>query len=185
MRILAISGSLRAASSNTSLLRAAQRLCPIGTELTLYRGLEGLPHFNPDLDGEQPPLPVVALRQLLRDANALLLSSPEYAFGIPGSFKNALDWVVSSGELYDKPTGLINAGPGYGGAMSAQAALLLTLKAQGARVDEQTTLSIAAVRTKLDAAGNLTDPATVLAVRALISALTKLASEPPPVRSEQ
>ena len=142
-------------------------------QLSLYTGLAGLPHFNPDLDGERPPTSVADLRALLRAADALVVSSPEYAAGIPGSFKNALDWVVGSGELYNMPVGLINATPGYGGGSHAQAALALTLRTQGALIADETTLSIAAVRQKLDNAGNVTDEATDAAIRALLTELAR------------
>ena len=94
-KILAISGSLRAGSSNTALLRAAQALAPAGATVELYAGLAELPHFNPDLEGHEPDS-VHALRASLRAADAVLFSSPEYAHGVPGSLKNMLDWVVGS-----------------------------------------------------------------------------------------
>ena len=96
MRILAISGSLRAASSNTALLRAAGALAPEGVEVVLYEGLAGLPHFNPDLDdldtGTAPPA-VVGFRSRLDASDGVSISSPEYAHGVPGAMKNAIDWV--------------------------------------------------------------------------------------------
>jgi NAD(P)H-dependent FMN reductase len=108
MRILAISGSLRAASSNGALLRAAARLAPEGVRVALYDGIAELTHFDPDLDREPAPAAVARWRGALRDADAVLLSSPEYAHGVPGALKDALDWIVSSGELAEKPLALIN-----------------------------------------------------------------------------
>jgi NAD(P)H-dependent FMN reductase len=106
VRILAVSGSLRTASSNTALLRAAARLAPEGVEVILYEGLASLPHFNPDLDdldaGTAPPA-VMDFRSRLDASDGVLISSPEYAHGVPGALKNAIDWVVSSGEIYEKP----------------------------------------------------------------------------------
>jgi chromate reductase, NAD(P)H dehydrogenase (quinone) len=104
-KVLAISGSLRAASSNTSILNAAQQLAPVNLEVVLFEGLAELPHFNPDLEPE-PPAAVLEFQQLLKTSSALIISSPEYAHGVPGSLKNALDWVVGSGELVGKPTAL-------------------------------------------------------------------------------
>ena len=93
MKIIAISGSLRARSSNLALLRAAAALAPEEIEVAIYEGLGALPHFNPDDDeeGATPPAPVAALRALLADADGIVISTPEYAHGLPGSLKNALD----------------------------------------------------------------------------------------------
>ena len=94
MHILAISGSLRAGASNTAVLQAAVLLSPPGVTITLYDGLGALPHFNPDLDspdGRALPAIVADLRSQVGHADALLISCPEYAHGIPGSFKNLLD----------------------------------------------------------------------------------------------
>jgi NAD(P)H-dependent FMN reductase len=126
--IVAISGSLRARSSNAALLRAAASVAPAGVEFVFYEGMGDLPHFNPDLDaeGSTPPEPVRRLRELLIRADAILISSPEYAHGVPGSFKNLLDWLVSTGELVGKPVALLNAAPA--GCEYAQSAILETLR---------------------------------------------------------
>jgi len=119
--IVAISGSLRAQSSNTFLLRAAAREAPAGTNVVFYDALATLHHFNPDLDAEgiAPPVAVQQLRELLIGADAILVSCPEYAHGVPGSFKNMLDWLVSVGELVDKRIALLNASQ-VGGAFAQQ-----------------------------------------------------------------
>src|SRR6187551_2419294 len=103
--ILAISGSLRTGSLNSEVLRACALLSPPPVQVTLYDGLGALPHFNPDLDVEGVVLParVKDLRRRIGDADALLISTPEYAHGVPGSLKNALDWLVSAGEMLYKP----------------------------------------------------------------------------------
>src|SRR5882724_10769909 len=111
VRVLAISGSLRRASSNSALVAAAARLAPDTVKVSIYRGLEELPHFNPDLDDDSAPQSVVGFRASLQACDAVLISSPEYAHGVPGVVKNALDWVVGSGELVDKPIALVNASP--------------------------------------------------------------------------
>jgi NAD(P)H-dependent FMN reductase len=108
MRILAVSGSLRAASHNTNLLLAAARLAPPGVEVAIYPGLAGLPAFNPDRDDTSDPA-VLEWRRQVRECDALLLSSPEYAHGVPGSLKNALDWLVSDTRFAGKPVGLFTA----------------------------------------------------------------------------
>src|SRR5262245_29573197 len=109
MKIVALCGSLRAGSSNEALLRAAAELAPSEMEIVFYDGLAGLPHFNPDLDTDEPPAPVRALRDLFGSADGFVVSCPEYAHGVPGSLKNALDWMVSSGELGGKPIVLIDS----------------------------------------------------------------------------
>src|SRR5260221_261149 len=111
MIVVAISGSLRSKSTNVSLLRAAARVAPEGMKVVSYDGIAPLPHFNPDLDleGANAPPAVAAWRTLLGSAQGMVISSPEYAHGVPGSLKNALDWIVSSYEFSGKPVVLINA----------------------------------------------------------------------------
>lgn len=167
MRILGISGSLRAESSNARLLRAAARLLPPGVALVTFQGLGDLRHFNPDLDGDLPPEPVHAFRALLGSVDGLLISSPEYAHGVPGTLKNALDWVVSSGELVGLPVLLVTASPG-GGAL-AHAALVETLAVMTAEVlggSFSTPLARAHVRPD----GALTEPGLEAQLRALVEA---------------
>src|SRR3954463_14085057 len=102
LRILAISGSLRRLSSNTALVSAATVLAPDDVEVRIYTQLAELPLFNPDLDGDHPPAAVAQFRSELDAAAAVMISSPEYAHGVPGALKNALDWIVGSGELIGK-----------------------------------------------------------------------------------
>jgi chromate reductase len=170
MNIVAISGSLRAASSNAALLRAAARVAPDGVRITLYESLGDLPHFNPDLDGEgmEPPPTVRALRELLIAADAVLISSPEYAHGVPGSFKNMLDWLVSVGELVGKPVALLNASPA--GGEYAQNAILETLRTMNWRVVEEACRVQPFVQRKI--AGDVTDEETLDVLRESIRALS-------------
>jgi chromate reductase, NAD(P)H dehydrogenase (quinone) len=108
IHVLAISGSLRQASSNSTLLRIAATVAPAGCEVAIYDGIGDLPHFNPDLDGAEPPA-VLDFRARLQGVDGVLISSPEYAHGVPGVIKNALDWIVGSGEFMEKPVALLNA----------------------------------------------------------------------------
>ena len=107
MNLLAISGSLRAASSNTAFLHTIQRAVCAPVEMHLFNALGSLPPFNPDLD-EAAPDSVTSFRAMVADADAVVISTPEYAHGIPGVLKNALDWLVGSGELYRKPVVLLH-----------------------------------------------------------------------------
>ncbi len=170
MNILAVSGSVRAASSNAAMLRAAARLAPEGMAFTFYEGLDSLPHFNPDLDhdGETPPPAVAALRAAFAAADGFVVSSPEYAHGVPGSLKNALDWLVSSGEQIGKPLILINASPNSG--QYAQAALLEILTVMSANVLEEASLTRPFLRAKPPAEGEFT-PEDAQLVRASLAAL--------------
>ncbi|PYP79981.1 MAG: hypothetical protein DMD35_06620 [Gemmatimonadetes bacterium] len=140
LRILAISGSLRARSSNTSLLRLAVDVAPDDVQIALYDGLASLPHFNPDDDVDAPPTPVLDLRTRVGEADGLLICSPEYAHGVPGSPKNALDWLVASVELPNKPVALLNASPW---ATHAQASLIETLTVMSTRVVSDVTIPVA------------------------------------------
>jgi len=137
MQLLALSGSLRAGSSNTILLEAAARLAPPGLSVTLWDGLASLPHFNPDSDsGESSelPIPVVEWRRAVGKADGLLLSTPEYASGLPGSFKNALDWLVGSVEFPGKTVAILSP---TARSVNARAQLRLVLTTMSARVAER------------------------------------------------
>jgi chromate reductase, NAD(P)H dehydrogenase (quinone) len=131
MKIIAISGSLRVGSGNTAVLRAATRLAPAGVSIELFDGIADLPFFNPDDEGERLPASVGAMRDVIGTADGLLISSPEYARGVAGVMKNALDWLVGSFEFPNKPVALINTSPR---ATHALAALTLTLETMSARL---------------------------------------------------
>jgi chromate reductase, NAD(P)H dehydrogenase (quinone) len=140
MRILAISGSLRSTSSNTALLRAAQILAPPGVDIMLYPNLGTLPHFNPDLDGETPPQSVLEWRAEVGLADGLLISSPEYAHGVPGCLKNALDWLVASVEFPGKAVALLDTSSR---ATHARAQLTEILTTMSARLIPEASVTIA------------------------------------------
>jgi chromate reductase len=166
VQILAISGSLRAVSSNTALLQAAARLAPPTVVVTLYDGLATLPPFNPDRDDEDPPDPAVAaLREQLRAADGVLISTPEYAHGVPGSLKNLLDWVVGSGELVDKPVALLHASR----SPWALGSLRETLTVMSARLVAGS-ITVALGSNRIDVAGVLADPALAGSIGAALAA---------------
>ena len=131
MKIIAISGSLRATSLNTAVLHAARRLAPAGVRIELFDGIGKLPFFNSDLEGERLPQDVANFRNVIGAADGLLISSPEYARGVAGVMKNALDWLVGSQEFPGKPVALINTSPR---ASHALASLTLTLETMSARL---------------------------------------------------
>ena len=107
--ILAISGSLRAKSTNMTILEIIAAKFGDKISLTIYDGLADLPHFNPDLDTEQLNESVADLRRRIRQSNGVLICSPEYVFSVPAALKNALEWTVSSADFHNKPTALITA----------------------------------------------------------------------------
>lgn len=176
MRIIAISGSLRRISSNTTLLRAVGVLAPAGVEVTLYEGLADLPAFNPDLEGAEPSS-LLAFRAQLKEADGAFISSPEYAHGVPGSLKNALDWIVGSGELVDKPVAILTASPM---ATYAQASLRETITVMSARVITEASLTIPLQGKHLDESGIAADPElSPLVLAAITEFATAIANSVP------
>ena len=148
MKIIAISGSLRARSLNTAVLHAAGRLAPAGVRIELFEGIGNLPFFNFDLDGERPPQEVTSFRTVVGSADGLLISSPEYARGVAGVMKNALDWLVGSHEFPSKPVALINTSPR---ATHALAALTITLETMSARLVKDASITLPLLGTANDA----------------------------------
>lgn len=165
IKIAAISGSLRNNSSATFIVRHVIKLFPETIDFILYEGVGKLPHFD---DNENVAPEVTAFRQLLTEADGVFICIPEYAFGVPGSLKNALDWTVSSGELVDKPVALVTAATG---GDKAHAALLLTLKALSSKVGEGATLLIPFVRTKLNDKGEVINAEIVQSLTSVVNAL--------------
>lgn len=176
MRILAISGSLRAASSNTRALAALKLLAPAGVEVVIYDGLGDLPHFNPDLDGDDLPAAVAALRDEIGRCDGLVICSPEYAHGVAGSMKNALDWLVPSVEFPETPVALINASPR---AEHAQAHMRETLAMMNARLVEPASVAVPLQGVSLGAEAIAADPdlgaRLGAALAAFVSAISAMA----------
>jgi len=172
VRVLAISGSLRQASSNSALVYAAVRLAPEGTEVSIYSELAAVPPFNPDLDVDPAPPGVVRFRTALEACDAILICSPEYAHGVSGVLKNALDWVVSSGELIDKPIALINAS---GRATIAYGSLRETLTTMSGRVSEEASVTIPLEGSGRDAGGIAHDASLSGLLKSSLTALARAA----------
>ena len=134
MRILAICGSLQQKSSNLMLLQCAIANAPSGVEIELYDGLGDLPHFNPDLERDEASSAVSALRRAVAGADALLIAMPEYGHSLPGSLKNAVDWLIGTGELERKRVAITSAVAGPLRGRLGLAALRTTLGAVSARI---------------------------------------------------
>jgi len=172
VRVLAISGSLRKASSNSALVSTAVRVAPVGVEVSVYGELAEVPPFNRDLDTDTAPLGVVRFRAALEACDAILICSPEYAHGVSGVLKNALDWIVGSGELMDKPIALINAS---GRATLADASLRETLTTMSGRVVEEASVTIALDGSRSDAAGIAQDAYLSGLLKASLAAIARVA----------
>lgn len=173
LQILAVSGSLRAASRNRAVLEAAQLLAPAGTRITLDWTLATLPHYNPDLDAlDESTLPAVAARwrTTVGEADGLLISSPEYAHGIPGVMKNALDWLVSSTTFPGKPVALLGAS-----ALSvfAPAQLREILTTMNARFVDDASIALGVSGASASAASIAIDPELGPKLSAALAALVR------------
>jgi chromate reductase len=127
LNILAISGSLRAASTNSALVAALARNTPPGCRVTVYDGLGRLPIFNPDDEGERTPQAASELIDAITQADGVIISCPEYAHGVPGGLKNGLDWLVSRDAAVDKPAMLVHASPRSLFARAALAEIVRTM----------------------------------------------------------
>ena len=161
MKILAVSGSLRAGSHNTALLRAAIEAAPEGVEVELFdpAGIAELPLYDQDLDTPAAPEPVARLREAWGSADAILFATPEYNGSVPGGLKNAVDWAsrpVRESSLTGQTVAVIGSSTGQFGAMWSQGDLRRILGIAGARVvgDE---LPVTRVHEKLDSSGRLLD----------------------------
>jgi NAD(P)H-dependent FMN reductase len=174
LRVLAISGSLRARSSNKALLAAAALLAPADARVALFDGLAALPHFNPDLDIEPAPAAVAHWRSALREADAILVSSPEYVHGVPGALKNALDWLVSSGELGGKPLALLDTSRSH----FATPQLREILTTMEARIVPEASITLHLWSNRVEAHEIVADERTANALRAAVTTLLSAAQRP-------
>jgi chromate reductase len=170
LKILAISGSTRKASSNLNLIKAIADLTQGLFIIDIFEGLSDLPHFNPDDDGEHVAAPVKEFRQKLRAADGILICTPEYAIGVPGSLKNAIDWTVSSMEFSKKPVALITAS--LSGERAHQS-LLGTLLIIESMMTGHTQLLIPFIKSKVNEQG-ITDSDTLDKVNKLIQSFEQI-----------
>jgi chromate reductase, NAD(P)H dehydrogenase (quinone) len=176
-RILLVSGSLRQGSTNAAVLRTARRVQPGAVDATLYAGLADLPAFNPDLDDDRLPAPVADLRNAIRASDAVLFSTPEYAGGLPGAFKNLLDWTVGDdrqGSMYEKPVAWLNVAAR--GAPNAHESLRKVLGYMHATIVESACLAVPVTSAMVDADGLVADDTVI---RQLVHCLVMLADACP------
>lgn len=168
MKILALSGSLRTASNNTLLLRAVARIAPPDIQMTLYPSLGDLPLFNPDIEFPNPPA-VAALRSAINAADVVIIASPEYAHGVSGVMKNALDWMVGNESFVNKPVALLNAAPR---ATHAYLALRETVTMMSARVIDEACIKLAQPITNMTVDDIVRHPLHAEILRKMLGTLT-------------
>ncbi|HUN34820.1 MAG TPA: NADPH-dependent FMN reductase [Trebonia sp.] len=178
MNVLLLSGSTRSRSANRAALATAAALAPGEITTVLYHGLETLPAFNPDHDGDHVPGPVAQLRLQIEQADAVLACTPEYAGTLPGSFKNLLDWTVGGGQLYGKPVAWVNvAAPNRG--HGAHETLATVLRYVGAVVIEPACRHIPVDRSAISPDGMVTDPGFAAAMAEVWSSLVSAVGQLP------
>lgn len=173
MNVLGISGSTREQSYNTALLRNMGTLGLDDMSFTLYPSLHAIPNYNPMLAGNDMPDAVEDFRTSLRSADAVVLATPEYAYGIPGILKNALDWVVASGELVMKPVMLASVSTSELGGARAHHALLTVLHAMNAKIVINASLNVPFASEKFSKQGTLQDPLLVQALKTNLQILAQ------------
>ena len=170
IQLLAVCGSLRAASSNRALLEAARVLAPANVHVVPSEHLVTLPHFNPDHDGAGAPQPVLAWRGDIARADGLLLSVPEYAHGLPGAFKNGLDWLVSDPAVLHKPIAVWNASARGSHAM---ASLVEILRTMSTTIVEQAGVTLPILDGPITAAGLVENAEVREMLRGAVEALVR------------
>jgi chromate reductase len=172
-QVLGIAGSLRRASYNRALLRAAAQLAPDGVDVRSF-DLLPIPLYNEDVEAEGDPAPVRELKEQIRAADALLIASPEYNYSVPGVLKNAIDWASRpprGSALHHKPVALMGASPGGFGTVRSQLALRQMFLFTKSLVLPEPELYVSTAHEKFDRGGNLTDEETRRRIRALLDAL--------------
>jgi chromate reductase, NAD(P)H dehydrogenase (quinone) len=172
--ILGISGSTRKNSTNYHLLKAIEELSKNIFTITIFEGIAELPHFNPDDNDENVAEKVIAFRQLISNADAVIICTPEYAHGVPGTLKNAIDWTVSTNEFSQKPVALITAATD---GTYAHKAMLETLKVIEAKNVYMHHLLIQFAKTKIDANNRITEENTLNDIKVLVQHLKKSIEE--------
>ena len=166
-KILAISGSTRANSVNGHILKAIGEIYAAKAEINIFIGIDELPHFNPDFDTDTPAPSVISFRNQIQEADGVLICTPEYVYSLPGSFKNAIEWTVSTILFTAKPTALITAASS---GQKAHEALILLMSTIGAKIATATSLLIQAPKIKVSREGIITDKNTLHDIQQLMDA---------------
>ena len=172
-RILGISGSINPGSTASRLLEAISKLAGTNFKFTIYEGTGDIPHFNPQQAGSPNSEAVLNFRNLWKAADAVIICTPEYAYGMPGTLKNALDWLVASGEVYHKPVSALSYSPSHMGGEHALSTLQLTLTAQNAAMKDGSCFPIPFIRQKLTLEGEIVDEELKAKLRGVLELLSK------------
>lgn len=170
-RILVVSGSTRAKSTNTSFCRTAAQCAPPGVEVIVFDGCKHLPQFDPDDDRDPLPESVAAVRASIADSDAVLFCTPEYAGTLPGSFKNLLDWTVGGCELNDKPVAWVGVAADARRGGGAHATLATVLGYVQAVVIDEACVHVPIASDMVGADGVVEDPVTRAAIAGAVAAL--------------
>jgi len=165
IKILAITGSTRKNSSNYKILKHISENIKTDFEVEIFEDLDKLPHFNPDLDTDNPPEAIISFRNKVAQVNGIIICTPEYVFSLPGSLKNALEWGVSTTVFSKKKVGLITASAS--GEM-AHEQLILIMKTLEAQLEEENLLLIQGVRGKINEEGKIINDETLIALKKFI-----------------
>jgi chromate reductase, NAD(P)H dehydrogenase (quinone) len=178
IRALGIAGSLREGSYNRALLRAARDLAPDGLEICIFEGLADIPLYNEDVRAQGDPEPVTALKEAIRQADALVIAAPEYNYSIPGVLKNAIDWASrppDTSPLNGKPVAIMGATTGSWGTVRSQMHLRQVCVYTNMLPMNKPQVLVARARNKFDAQGHLVDETTRRFVRQQMEALVEWA----------
>jgi chromate reductase len=174
IRVAAIPGSLREGSLNKALLRAAVELAPAAMEIRTYTGLGDIPPYNEDVFVKGDPEPVAVMKAAIGEADAILISTPEYNYGVPGVLKNAIDWAsrpAGNSVLNRKPAAIMGCSPGLGGTIRAQHALRQTFVFTETYVMLQPEIKIPAAAPLFDSSNRLIDENTRQHLKKFLDAL--------------
>ena len=173
-KILGLAGSLRRASFNRGLVRAARELAPEGVTVEPYDGLDKIPFFNRDIEDEGDPAPVKELKEKIREADAVLIATPEYDYAIPGMLSNALEWAMRSpSPLRHKPVGIVGASPASTGTARGQMVLRQILLHAPAYTMPEPQMLVPNARERFDENGDLVDEETRERMRRFLVALVE------------
>src|ERR671921_591276 len=174
LSIIGLAGSLRRASFHRGLIRAAQELAPRGLTVEPYEELDEIPFFNQDVEDQGDPAPVKNFKEKIRQADAVLIATPEYDYAIPGVLSNALDWALRSpSPLRHKPVGIVGASPGNTGTARGQMVLRQILLHAPVYTMPEPQMLIPKARQRFDQSGDLTDEETRERMRRFLAALVE------------
>lgn len=172
-KILAIIGSASPNSTNLKLVELIKTLTNEHFDLTIYNDLKNLPHFDPQLSSDHPPLQIIEFRKSIEQADGIIICTPEYIFSIPSGLKNAIEWCIATTVFMGKPTGLITASAN---GQKGHEELQMIMQTAMTKFTSETTLLIQGVSGKFDQQGNLLDTETQRQLQSFIEAFKNLVS---------